>query len=173
MTPSQLRVLDLVRERITGTGYAPTIREIVAVVGGGVGGVHKIVDDLVAAGHLARSVGEVRGLRLVDMPNLRVVGTAALRAELARRGVTMEALMPRETKAVGRWGARSVTCAADTCGNAVRPGMLMCRTHWFALPRDLQDRIKQTFARRDVDAYQAAVTTARDLIDGGSWGRRA
>lgn len=169
MTPNQLQVLDFVRDRVTASGYAPTIREICAEFSVGVSTTHRVIDFLVQTGHLARNPNEHRGLRVVETPNLQTVATTALRAELARRGVTLEALMPREAKAFGR----EVSCAADTCGNVVTPGMLMCRTHWFALPRELQDRIKHTFSRRDVAGYQAAVTEARDLIDSGSWRRSA
>jgi hypothetical protein len=56
----------------------------------------------------------------------------------------------------------------------------MCRSHWFALPLELRNRVLQTNARARLsptadnrDAYQRAVTDARDLIDSGSWRARA
>lgn len=169
MTPTQLRVLDFVRDHIDRLGFSPTIREIVAGLNGNISSVHQAVDLLVRDCYLARSVNAHRGIRLVDMPNLRAVSSDALSAELARRGVTMASLMPGEPRAFGK----AVSCAADTCGAEVKPGMLMCRTHWFALSRDLQDRIRRTFACRDVAGYQAAVAEARDLIDSGAWRRQA
>lgn len=163
MTPRQLEALDFIRERISELGFAPTIREIAGRIDMTVSGAHRIVEALIAAGYLLRRPAAHRGLTLTGTYDLKGASTSALRAELARRGVTLEALSVREDPALGR----AVSCAADTCGAAVKRGMLMCRRHWFALPRELQDGIKRAFARRDVDEYQRLVTQARDLIDGG------
>lgn len=169
MTPREIQVLDYVREFIAQSGLSPTMRGLAGAMNLSVGNVHRIVDGLVRQGALTRAANRTRSLAIAGTPDLRVVPTDVIAAELARRGVTLASLMPRERPALGR----AVSCAADTCGSEVKPGMLMCRTHWFALPRELQDRIRLTFSRRDVSAYQAAVSEARDLIDSGSWRARA
>jgi hypothetical protein len=169
MTELQLAALDFIRHRITEVGYAPTVQEIADEVGTCLSGAHGMIRALIAGGYLVRAKGAHRGLSLTDHVDLRGVGTSALRAELARRGVTLEALQVRESLAYGtRRG-----CAADSCGAEVRPGMLMCRTHWFMLGRDLQNAITQAFARRDTARYQELVAEARDIADGGQPWRRA
>ena len=169
MTPEQLRILDFVRDRITEVGHAPTIRETATAQRLSVTGAHKIIDALVSSGKLRRTPAASRGLEVVDAIDLRGVGTSALRAELARRGETLEALPSGRGLATGT----KQTCAADTCGAPVQRGQLMCRTHWFALPRDLRDDILTTHARalryrrgEDVTRYQELVAQARDVADG-------
>jgi hypothetical protein len=169
MSPHQVQTLDFVRERIAGAGYCPTYREIAAEVGTTPSYAHRLVAELVDAGKLRRRPGARRGLELADRADLRGVPSDALRDELARRGETLGALS-REPRAYGR----NPGCAADTCGAAVERGHLFCRTHWFALDRDLRDglltahsRARRTRSPADASAYQALLTQARDAIDGG------
>lgn len=170
MTPQQIETLDFVRDRISETGFAPTYQEISDHFRlASKSGAYQKVEALIAAGYLRRDAGRRRGLVLVDMPDLRAVGTSALLAELARRGETIDALPTRREIAYGT----QRSCAADTCGAAVQPGHLMCRDHWFALPYELREallrthrRARQTGSREDARDYQALVTEARDLADG-------
>jgi hypothetical protein len=37
------------------------------------------------------------------------------------------------------------TCHAVGCENAVRPELLMCRTHWFSVPQKLRSRVWATY----------------------------
>lgn len=76
----------------------------------------------------------------------------------------------------------TVTCAANGCGIAVKRGMLMCKGHWFSLPKPLRDNVWRTWRRafnaeyrvgidpetrlRDIAAYREAVRAARDYLDG-------
>jgi hypothetical protein len=168
MTPVQQRVLDAVRNLVVESACRPSLRELADYLDMGLSQTHSIVDALVRSGHLTRDPGRPRSLGVPDAPDLRSVSTSAIRAELARRGLTFEALAPKAT--IARGTARS--CAADTCGHAVDPGQLFCRDHWFKLPRDIQDGIRQAYARRDTGRYQDLVAEARDLCDGGQrWSR--
>lgn len=161
MTPQQLRALDFVRDRITETGWSPTIRETADHLRLGLSATHRLIERLIDAGHLARCRRSPRGLTIPAAVDLRVVGSSALRAELARRGETLEGL-----------GARPIayrtkrTCSADTCGEEVRFGHLFCRRHWFKLPQSLQQGILRAFASKNVERYQALVAEARDIADG-------
>ncbi len=57
------------------------------------------------------------------------------------------------------------TCAAMTCTAVVRPGMLMCRPHWLALPKRLRDAIWATWRSRQISHYRDLVEEAVTLID--------
>ena len=75
-----------------------------------------------------------------------------------------------------------VTCAAEGCGVYVQRGMLMCKGHWFSLPKPLRIAVWQTWRRafkaeyhvgidpetrlRDIAAYREAVRAARDYLNG-------
>lgn len=37
------------------------------------------------------------------------------------------------------------TCAATGCFRQVEPGMLMCKSHWFTLPKPLRDEVWRTW----------------------------
>ncbi|MHA3840424.1 LexA family protein [Sphingomonas aestuarii] len=164
MSPQQLRTLDFVREHISTIGVAPTQREVATHLGRSRGAAVSAIDGLVARGKLRRRSAASRGLELAEAADLRTVPTDEIRAELARRGVTMDALArPRALN----YGRRAVTCAADSCHVEVRRGHLMCWDHWSQLPRALQQEILTSFGRRDEVAYGDAVRRARDLIDGG------
>lgn len=171
MSPHQLQTLDFVRERIATIGVAPTQREIAQHLGKSRGAVTASIDGLVARGKLRRRSAAARGLELADLPDLRTVPTDEIRAELARRGVTMDALARPK---VLNYGRRAVTCAADYCHAEVEQGHLMCWDHWTALPTalrseiiDLFKRARRTRSREDAESYGDAVRRARDLIDGG------
>lgn len=160
MTPRQLEVLDWVREFIADSGVAPTVRMVAERFDCGVSSAHRMLGELIAAGKLGRRSGKDRALFVPDLPDMRVVPTDSLVAELKRRGV---AVIGERRMAYGR-GAR--TCSADTCGEAVKVGMLFCRRHWFMLPRDLQDGLKRTHNAGEALRFQALLTTARDIVDG-------
>lgn len=168
MTPAQLKVLDAVRVRIDA-GFTPTHAEIGRACGVTSQAVGYTLRQLVEMGHLSRHPRRHRAIALPDRPDLRTVSSEHLQAELARRGVTFGAIdgYHRPTMARG-----SVTCAADCCQQTVRRGHLFCRQHWFALPVDLQRRILSAFGAQDVEAYELAVTEARDRLDGSYFQRR-
>ena len=87
LTPHELRALDFIRDRIAATGSSPTYQEISTELGWSAkSGAHRIVDSLIRQGALVRRPNTLRGLALADGPRLFTVPTAALRAELARRG---------------------------------------------------------------------------------------
>lgn len=161
MTPRQLRTLDFVREMLAN-GISPSVREIAKCLNLTVSGTQAHIQALVEAGALERGPNKVRNLRLPGIPDMRTIPSEVLAAELARRGMTLASLDTRAPRAVGR----QVTCAADTCGAVVQRGHLMCRRHWFTLPPKLRTDILGAFGRKDVEAYQHHVATARDLIDG-------
>lgn len=37
------------------------------------------------------------------------------------------------------------TCHATDCPRVIPPDMFMCRFHWFSLPKDMRDRIWETY----------------------------
>ncbi|QPT08614.1 LexA family protein [Sphingomonas paucimobilis] len=160
MTPGQLHVLDCVREMLT-CDVSPSVRDIAKACNISVSQAHVRIAALVDCGALERGAGKQRNLRLVGVPDLRAIPTDAIRAELARRGVTLDALSTRTRRAVGH----EVTCAADTCGHVVQRGHLFCREHWFKLDAGLRHRILRAFAAKDVSTYQDLVAQARDEID--------
>ena len=43
--------------------------------------------------------------------------------------------------------------------------MLMCRDHWFALPKPLRDTIWESFRGHQWTIYREAVAEAKDYID--------
>ena len=160
MTPLALRVLDMVRDRVTEAGYSPTIAEIAGEFGLSPSRAGDIVNGLVRKGKLVKARGEQRNLRPADAPDLSTVGTGALRAELARRGHSLEALV---RKPMPVFAGRK--CAATYCQDRVTPGNLMCRDHWLSLPKSLRDRIFRTFRAKDEDAYGEAVREAIELTE--------
>lgn len=160
MTPQQVATLDFARDRISETGYSPTVREVATHLRVSTSAAQSLVDALVDGGQLLRAPGRPRGLSLPGV-DLRLVGSSALRAELARRGETLEGLGARQ---IAYGTAR--TCAADTCGSQVRPGHLFCLEHWRALPVDLRFAILGAHRRRDREQLQSLVADARDIADG-------
>lgn len=57
------------------------------------------------------------------------------------------------------------SCAALTCNATVKPGMLMCKPHWFQLPKQLRDGIWATWRARHISHYRELVAEAVTLID--------
>ena len=159
MTPQQLAALDFIRFEITTFGLAPSIEEIAAKLNVGKSGAHRVVSALVAAGKLKHHRFVARGIDLADHPDLRLVDSQAMRAELARRGETVEALAKRGP-IPAKWNPG---CAADGCQEPVTYGHLMCRRHWFMLPRGLQDALKAASARGDRGRFGELLVKARDL----------
>lgn len=90
MTPAQNTAFNFIRERITATGVCPSYVEISEVLGVASKSVaYRVVDALIREGYLVRgSAGCARSLRLVET-ELRDVPTAALVAELERRGLIL------------------------------------------------------------------------------------
>jgi len=55
-------------------------------------------------------------------------------------------------------------CAVEACTRRVPSEMLMCRRHWFMVPKDLRDRVWAGY-RRGTDAeYDVAVAAAVDAV---------
>src|SRR3546814_18329971 len=76
---------------------------------------------------------------------------------------------------------QSVTCAAPKCRTIVEAGKLMCKGHWFSVPKPLRDDVWRTWREaqknwrgktgqeeqlRRIRAYREAVRTAVDAIEG-------
>lgn len=91
MTPRQKQCLDAIRDQITALGYAPSISELCAQIGGGRSAIHRLIVELERQGHLVRDRTRDRGLLLPDVATtpLSAFSTEALRAELARREPTI------------------------------------------------------------------------------------
>lgn len=86
LTPTELKTLDFIRDRIIAMGFAPTLEEIAAEFGWAAkSSAHRVVEALVGQGLLVKTAARKRALALPDGPLLSSVPTAALRAELARR----------------------------------------------------------------------------------------
>jgi hypothetical protein len=49
------------------------------------------------------------------------------------------------------------TCAATHCNRPVRPGILMCRDHWFEVPGSLRQRVNRTWVRYSDACFTADV----------------
>ena len=163
-TPVQQKIFDYVRDCTADAGYCPTLKQIGDQFGITPQAVSRHVDKLVTRGLLEReSALGLRKLRVANVPDIRKVGREEILAELARRGITFGALDSGVHKSLSRPAA---SCAADTCGCEVDPGRLFCLTHWRALPFDLREEILATHRSRDLEAYQAAVSRARDIADG-------
>lgn len=175
MTPTQAKVLDYYRDRITRGGFVPTQVEAARHFGVSTMRVNTILRRLEDAGYLVRTPGQVRGVELAGAVSLVAVPSDALRAELARRGELLDALDGGQIKHFGRprsYGAGTGTCAAPGCQLEVQRGHLMCLSHWRALPFELRERILSSHraARRsrhpsDAARYGEVVSEARDLLD--------
>jgi hypothetical protein len=162
MTPLQLEAFDYIRDRITLTGYPPSFREIAAQLHlSSLSAVSRLIEALVEAGKLGKHAGKDRGLYLTGEPDLRTASLDAIRAELARRGETLESLQARAPDLT----ARHARCAADTCGAPVQRGHLFCLTHWRALPSDLQSGLLAAHRRGNQRHFQMLLTKARDIAD--------
>ena len=58
-------------------------------------------------------------------------------------------------------------CKAPGCPQQAKPGQLMCRSHWFALPKPLRDAIYATVHDTNRRAYVANVREAQRLLAPG------
>lgn len=159
-------VHDLYREAIERTGKSPSCRDAGKVLGMSAVGVWKHVQTLIVDGKLMKSaplrVGRpVTELALPETIDLSAISTDRLRGELARRGITLDALQrPKLLNNEGR------ACAANHCQTRVGRGMLMCREHWFQLPPGHRSDIMNAWAGRHQQAFQEALERARDHLGG-------
>jgi len=86
MTERHLRALSFIRDHIEKHGIAPSFPEIAAAIGTkSRGSAHTLVEALVRDGQLERTTAGARNLKLPGV-SLAAVPTAALQAELERRG---------------------------------------------------------------------------------------
>ncbi len=168
MTELDIKVFDLVREQIATLGYAPTQRLLAEWTKASLSAVNGAICRLVAEGKLSKVPARTRGLAMAGVPDVRLIDTDTLEAELGRRGITFRALSRVTPARV----SRGAPCAADGCDTLVQRGHLMCRPHWFRLSRDLQQEIMSAFGARDERRYEQAITRARDLISGWDDGLR-
>lgn len=163
MTPQQAKAYDFIREEIAACGVAPSYEDIAKHLGLlSKSGIGRLIDRLIADGKLVKATGVgARALRLPDHADLTIVPTAAIQAELMRRGAALGAMSVRRVPMLGRVGA---TCAHDGCGAGVKVGMLYCREHWFAIPFGVQEALKRAHAKGDGPAYSYAKVLADDAI---------
>jgi len=61
-------------------------------------------------------------------------------------------------------------CAAPRCHGQIDPSRLMCRTHWYTVPKELRDRVWATwrsgngaYSKEHQDAVRMAVAAVRDV----------
>ncbi|MEI6417478.1 MAG: hypothetical protein WCO82_00275 [Sphingomonadales bacterium] len=55
-------------------------------------------------------------------------------------------------------------CAAPGCDQQAKPGQLMCRPHWFQVPKPIRDAIWSTWKARDMVAYGQNVMSAKFAV---------
>ena len=167
MTPNEIKALDYIRERITVAGYSPTLSEIGVHIGVSNAGAMKIANALVESRHIRRVPSKKRGIELLGVTDLRSTDTAALMAELQRRGVEPGAFVADRP----RRQAYDVTCAVECCGEVVQRGHMFCREHYWAITEITRQRLFRTHKRyrsskrREderafYEAYQAALLEA-------------
>lgn len=86
MTPKMRKALDYIERYHRESGTTPKLDEIRAVLGlSGRSGAHRVVQQLIDAGHLVRTRSGARNLALPEHTGLAHVPTEALQAELQRR----------------------------------------------------------------------------------------
>jgi hypothetical protein len=150
------QVMDEYRRYIEGAGMPPSLRHVGDKLGITAPAVYKHRQALLHEGKLVYTNGRL------DLPgriDLAEVSTQAMRAELARRGETFDALMSAPIER-GRY------CAAHHCATKVQPGRLFCRDHWFALPPAMRSDIMNAWRARATQAYGEAVEAARNHLGG-------
>ncbi|RDE04666.1 hypothetical protein [Sphingomonas aracearum] len=59
---------------------------------------------------------------------------------------------------------RTRTCDAPGCTVEVTRGILMCRPHWFALPRPLRQAINAAWKERRIHEWSANCLEARSFL---------
>lgn len=57
-------------------------------------------------------------------------------------------------------------CRIAACTTPARSGQLMCREHWFQVPKPIRDAIWATWKARDMKSYVANVRAAEAVIEG-------
>jgi hypothetical protein len=60
---------------------------------------------------------------------------------------------------------KRVCCAVSRCMTVVKPGEMMCLTHWLLVPRALQVEIGHTYRARQMGNYQNAYARAVDHVE--------
>lgn len=153
------KVVDFIRERLETVCDAPSYREVGESIG---------ISAVAAWKHAQRAIDEgifVKlpngALQLPDSVDLTGVSSGKLRGELARRGVTLDALeTPKLLPNDGR------PCAANFCHDRVQRGRLFCREHWFQLPHYMRSAILNAWSARQMQAYSEALEAARDYLGG-------
>lgn len=152
------KVMDAARERLEA-GLRPTFKELGAATGMSAVGAWKHVQSLIGEGKFVRTRD---GFDLPGRTDLSTVPSEQLRGELARRGLTLDALEepPRPLFDKGR------VCAANHCLERVQRGHLMCRRHWLRLPIQIRRAITNAWAARHMQAFQEAVEAARNELGG-------
>lgn len=58
----------------------------------------------------------------------------------------------------------SKRCEVDNCTQQVPTDMLMCRRHWFLVPKDIRDRVWAGYHRGMDEEYEVAVAAAIDAV---------
>lgn len=155
----RLQVLDAIRTLSERYRRSPTFQQLGNAVGISAVAAWKNVQALVHDGKIVKT--GPRYELAEDSDTLVLLSTDALRGELARRGVTMDALeRPKLLWNEGR------PCAANGCRERVGRGKLMCRAHWFRLPPAFRSDIMNAWAARNMQAYGEAVEAARDHLGG-------
>lgn len=88
MTPRQLQALDYIEAYHRENRMMPSLGEIQAALGlAARSGAHRVVDRLIAGGHLIRTRSGARGIALPAHPDLANVPTKELETELRRRAM--------------------------------------------------------------------------------------
>jgi hypothetical protein len=129
-------------------------------------GAWKHVQALIADGKFAKTKPVRKGvahhgLVLPDLVDLSPISTDRLRAELARRGVTFDAL--EEPKLLMNEGKY---CAANNCGERVARGRLFCRPA--LVPDRSRDALDdhERLVEPSIAAFQEALEEARNQLGG-------
>lgn len=65
-----------------------------------------------------------------------------------------------------RTPARQSVCSAGGCCSSIPRGRLMCRPHWFALPKPLRDAINENWKARRIREWSANCLEARAYLAG-------
>jgi hypothetical protein len=55
-------------------------------------------------------------------------------------------------------------CAARDCELVIKPGMLMCRRHWFMVPKAVRDTVWATWRSGDGTAWLVASNAAIEAV---------
>ena len=55
-------------------------------------------------------------------------------------------------------------CKAEGCGVQVKDDLLMCRRHWYMVPKPLRDAVWETYRHGPRRAYVANVRQAIDAV---------